>query len=324
MIVLDPVKLRSYWDSIASGFQRDPLVALLQILLVLLILGGLIALFLIAQRRERRRRALRETAAFEAGLAKLDLSVSDRRYLEAVSKDHPRPTSLLNNLSAFNKAAGRMVSEGLAAGPQVARIRVKLGLIRPASGATLHSTAELPEGTSVEIILGARGSFPGVVESVEPTHLAIRTREKIAKGQSLVIQVARSSGLFSISSTSLGYREGVLHAEHSENVKRVQKRRYFRKGTRMPAIIQPIHPREPAKRTLLIDIGGGGARLENPGMNLQVGRAVILTLPTDRSARGAGLSLKGSIRRVADTSLSVVFDPLKDAIRDRIMKMVLH
>ncbi len=337
MIILDPIKLREYWDSIAQDFQKSPLELIINIVLILALFAALITLLILFMRKEKRKRIERARKAFENGLTKRSLAAADQEDLMELVRFLPRGKesdmpALLNNPSTFNAAAHRMIEKGQISESRTAQLRVKLGLIRRGSSGTLHYTEELEEGTPVTLSAGIPSSkkfisFHGVVKSVATEALVVNIDTPFKKGQNVKLQIVRSTGLYSVDTRILKVSDGKVYLKHSLRIKRTQKRRYFRKITRLPAYVKPVDTEEPEEsfvKTRLLDLSGGGARLQNhPDLHLDVGRSLLLVLYTDKSSR---ITLKAQVIRISkdDSSVSIAFDPLKEAARDRIMRLVLR
>jgi hypothetical protein len=337
MIILDPIKLREYWDGIAQDFHKSPLELIINAVLIFALFAVVITLLILFMRKEKRKRTERARKTFEKGLTKRSLAAADQEDLRELvrflpgGKESDMP-ALLNNPSTFNAAAHRMIEKGRISESRAAQLRVKLGLIRNGFSGTLRHTEELEEGTPVTLSARVPSSekfvsFHGVVKSAETEALVVTIDVPFKKGQNAELQIARSTGLYSVDTRILKASDGEVYLEHSLRIKRIQKRRYFRKMTRLPAYVKPLDTEEPEAsyvKIRLLDLGGGGARFQNhPNLHLDVGRSILLVLYTDKSSR---ITIKAQVIRISKdgSSVSITFDPLKDAARDRIMRLVLR
>jgi c-di-GMP-binding flagellar brake protein YcgR len=108
---------------------------------------------------------------------------------------------------------------------------------------------------------------------------------------------------------------------HSERIRRIQKRRFFRKMTHLPAVLESRNGSGRRVQTRLVDLSAGGAKVQAAGQVFTVGQAVGLTLYPES---GQPISVEGKITRVANdsSSLSIAFDSISERVRERIVRMV--
>jgi len=182
VIVLDPYKVQKFWEDISRSFQRTPLELLLEIILIVVLAVALITILVAVLRRERKRRIEKARSAFERGLDRRRLSAADEDLLWEMASLLPKGresalASLLTDLSVFNAAARRLLQRGTASETQIARLRIRLGLVRPGSAGVLHYTQELEAGTPVMVRPASGASstdVPGVVEEVGARSFTVR------------------------------------------------------------------------------------------------------------------------------------------------------
>jgi hypothetical protein len=330
MIILDGDKLRDFWDGIALGFQKSPLEAVISVVIIAVLLAAPIALFLVRQRKARVRRVRRTREVFESLLARKNLSARDREVLQLMSRHTPRGEldlpQLITKSASFSVAAKRVVEAGIPGSTgisqaDIAALRIKLGLVQDGSRGILHSTAELRPGTPLQLSMPLGRKLVGKVIEVQPEALHVQISEAVKSGSEVELRVRRPTGLYSLKTVVTASRGNRLELRHSENIERVQKRRYFRKVLRLPVHLTTEDPSLGVFRTRLIDLSAGGARMRNPGIIVKRGDAVNLRIIRDDSEP---VSLKSRVTRVSpDKSLlSVSFESLKGSTRDQLMKLV--
>ena len=74
--------------------------------------------------------------------------------------------------------------------------------------------------------------------------------------------------------------------------------------------------------TTILDLSGGGARIENPGIPVAPGDRLILSLTAGKEH----LSVAARVVRTAngDRSLHLQFEGLSEAVRDRLIGLVFR
>jgi hypothetical protein len=255
-----------------------------------------------------------------------------------------------------------MKEDGRISDKRTAALRLRLGLASSEKRGRLRSTAELAEGLSVGIESEAVTGRIGVIEEVTPDFIAVRTSADLPKGCNVVLKVIRPSGLYAVKSVVADAKGDLVFLDHSEEVKRIQKRRFFRRKMRGAVILSTLVRKEadeaasaaagsrqpnrsagqpsgpPAARsdtekeaqyvpernwkTRLLDLSAGGARIHNPGVDLEPGQLVMLTM---QDAGKKLIRVKARVVRISaeDSSISVQFAALRDATRDKIAHIVL-
>jgi hypothetical protein len=328
MIILDGDKLRSYWDSIARGFQKSPLEAAISIVIIALLIALPVVIFLNRQKKQKKRKALRAREVFDIFAARHSLTERDREVLIEMCRHTAKGELDLANLvtkpASFNAAAKRLSEAGFSQSAgirdaDIAGLRIKLGLVQSGSRGILHSTAELRPGMQVALESG-RKQIAKVLE-VKPEGFQLQTAEKLTPGSSVELRVRRSTGLYSLNTTVVGRSGNGYILRHTENIKRVQKRRYFRKVSRLPVLFTTDDPSLGSFKTRLVDLSAGGARMRNPGVALKAGDAVHLSII---HGGAEPIKLNSRVTRLSpDRALmSVAFESLKDSTRDLLMRMV--
>ncbi len=328
MIILDGDKLRDFWDSVAQGFQKSPLEAVISIVIIALLIAVPVVLLLLRQRKQKKRRVRRAREVFELFAASHKLSERDREVLLEMCRHTAKGELELANLvtkpASFNAAVKRLMDAGFSGSigirdVDLAALRIKLGLVQSGSRGILHSTAELRPGMQVALESG-RKQIAQVLE-VKPEGFQLQTTEKLTPGSSVELRVRRASGLYSLKTSVIGKSGNGYMLRHTENIKRVQKRRYFRKVSRLPVLIATDDQSLGTFKTRLVDLSAGGARMRNPGVALGPGDAIHLSIIQEGAEP---IKLNSRVTRVSPDRalLSVSFESLKDSTRDLLMRMV--
>jgi hypothetical protein len=125
------------------------------------------------------------------------------------------------------------------------------------------------------------------------------------------------AGVFSFASAVQSREQDVLHLAHAQEVRRIQRRRYYRRRLERPVGVRRAGTEEPMDLASFVELGGNGASLTNPGGRFAVGDTVELVF----QAGGERFSLVGEVLRVSrgGERLHVRFAPMREATRDRII-----
>jgi hypothetical protein len=313
MWILDGEKLRQYWDDIARGFYKDPVELTINLILIGLIILVPIALTIIATRRARARSRAEATARFEAAVAARGLDAEEaaalQRLAEALSSSPQRWIEILRRSASFNAAAAR-IAGGLS-GELLGRLRWDLGY--RATAGPLHSTVEVPPGTTCHLMF--RGHrIAARVESVDETGVHLRVARPLPPGAQVTLQIGLPGGLFEARTAVRSVAGPRLTLSHSEIGGRIQNRRFFRRRVR--GTVEVLREDGSAEKAQLIDLSGGGARLQS-GRAWKPGETLTLRLP---AGDGSVLRIPSRVIRVGRDGFSVRFDEISNADRDELVR----
>jgi hypothetical protein len=321
MIVLDGEKLRAFWDELARGFQRDPLEITLWIILVLSIIIIPAVFYLIKRKITQRRVIKSENRRFEEIINRKNLAPLETDMVHQLKTYFKRVkvTDILTSPPAFNACAKQFLSINGANGAGLAKLRLKLGLSGSSVKSSLHSSAELFPNLKVKVHAGGVKSFRTIINSINEDSIEIKTNSIINTNRRVILEVERDTGCYLIHTTVSGIENGIIKLNHSEKIEHIQNRNYFRRRLRLPVIIKTGNKEY---TSYLIDLGGGGARVKNPGFSVNKGENLLLSLNFNKKDK---LILNSRIERVSkdQSSLSVHFNNIKEAQRDRIIKFIL-
>jgi c-di-GMP-binding flagellar brake protein YcgR len=130
------------------------------------------------------------------------------------------------------------------------------------------------------------------------------------------------AGIFSFSTRVTDFMDDVVHLEHSLDIRRHQRRKYYRREEYLPVFVKPSSAAAIARAAFLTDLGGGGASLQNPGRLLKQGDLLEVSF----SPSMGKLTLAARVRRVSDNGrmINVEFVSLSETERNRIMSFILN
>ena len=241
MIVLDEEKLNLILTEMAEGLARSPLEIALFFILVACIILAVIVLNRRQFRAVKEEKLRRSQRLFGQGVRERKLGFGDVSLLESMAAYLREPSEkhlLLENQSAFNTCARKLIEGGYARGAEIAALRLKLGFVTRSSEQVFLSSAQLYK--NMRVVVAVRGIVPGrgIIQEVKPHGLciALHSAEALDSGafsaQGTPVRVAfqAPSGRFVFIARVKRAEEGTLEVSHSEKIKRLQRRQFYRRN----------------------------------------------------------------------------------------------
>jgi len=330
MLYYDPQKVSDFLDGMARGFVTSPLQWALFAGVILLVAAGLFVAYRVQRAKARRLEARLALERYERLAGRLGLDEAERELLDRLGAGQAgRKLRLLASPAAFNRAAARLLEIGPIGEASLAELRLKLGFQARNPERVPSASSELPEGLPVLLVWAAAGGLRAAaggrrrlaaeVSAQEADALVLVPREGSEPppaGRPVTVVFQNRAGLFSFSTSVRTAAAGVLRLQQVERIERTQRRRFYRRRLRLPVSVQ-AREGEPALASQLLDLGGEGASLLNPGKELAVG-----DLPELRfRVGGQAFELTAEVLRVSRNGqvLHARFQGLRDADRDRLL-----
>ncbi len=322
----DPRKVSEFLDSIARGFINSPLQYALFGGMILLVVAGLLVAYGVQRRRLRRQEYRLTLERFERLAGRLGLGSAELEALDLLAGGQlARKLRLLSSPAAFNRAAARL-ADAQTLESSLAELRLKLGFQARNPERAPSASSELPEGLPVLVVWVAAAGGPGTrrrlaarVAAQEAEALVLDLPPSAAgpqPGSQVSVIFQNRAGVFSFRTRVRAAGGGVLRLDQVEKLERTQRRHYYRRRLRLPVRVQ-VREGEPARVSQLLDLGGEGASLMNPGGGLSTGDLADLSFRVgDESFR-----LTAEVLRVSRGGqvLHVRFHGLREADRDRLL-----
>jgi hypothetical protein len=312
-----------FFISLARGFRETRL----EILLFFLIIIALLVLFtlytVVQKRRARLELARHSREILEHLLWKLDLNAQEKDLLGGLARHLSRGESvhsLLVNVHVFDACARKMRQSESVDETQLGALRLKIDfrVLQPEEAPT--SSAELPEGSPVLLVAGPGTRLRGTLVAQGPGSLLVQLGKGIsppAMKTGLTMYFHNAAGIFSFHTRVTDQTEDGVRLAHSTQITRHQRRKFYRSKVRLPVFVTSSSVAAVPQESLLLDLGGGGASLQNPGGQLKKGSPIKLSFSSEigkftLSCRVLRVSRNGRI-------INVKFESLQDAERNRIM-----
>ena len=322
---------------------RDYRSSPLEIDLILFLLALFITGIILVYRRQKKQREQRRKKWVEAqfrGLADhFNIREEDRGLIEGMAKYIPdgelRKHELLRSEHVFDAAAREAVSRGEADEEKTAALRVQLRFPPAGEREEVHSSSELPRGKVLSLVDEGRRKYGAVVSGITPEALLLsiedgrESRESMEspgtppEGCRLQVSFQQKSGIYTFSTRVISSETGTVSCEHSDAVRKEQRRRFYREE-----LFEEISFKKAGDerwlRTLLCDLGGEGAKVENPEYPETCrgeGEEVALVIEMEKTG---AVELPGVITAVSEGGkiYHVRFTGIPESIRDTIFAYI--
>ncbi len=324
MIILDQEKLSAFFETVSRGFERSPLEIILVIVSVLAFIALLIIAYRIQRRRIRRQQRTITDRRYRELVEKRSLIPSEENLIKKMArflKDPEKKYLILISQPTFNFCAAKLRKKESVSASSIAELRNRLGFRLQGPEQVPASSGELPDGQGL-LIVGIKGNLraQGRVGKQEPRSLVVELvagSPAFRERETVRVYFQNRSGLFSFDSSVQSVQNRTLLLEHGEEIKRIQRRKYYRKR-----ISQPVAVRRPASEdqhavSTFYDLGGNGASLKNPQKRFSSGDDLELTF----LAAGERFTLVAEVLRTSKNGnvLHVRFAPMRESTRDHII-----
>jgi hypothetical protein len=328
----DPHKVSEFLDSIARGFVATPLKYALFAAMILVIAAILLVAYFLERRKALRLETGLVRRRYEQLVGKLGLSEAELQVVELLAGGRgglEARIRILTSASAFDHAAALREQRGDLGDPEeaLADLRLKLGFQARNPERIPAASSELPEGLAVLLTWSAPDGpqrLPARIRALEPAALVLAARVDARlppAGAPAAIQFQNRAGLFSFATRVLSAGAGLLRAAHSEQLRRTQRRKYYRRRLRLPVTVRSMNGQAPLASQLL-DLGGEGASLQNPRQRYSAGDLIQLDFRVGEES----FELPAEILRVSREGqvLHVRFSALRDPVRDRLLGVLFQ
>jgi hypothetical protein len=118
----------------------------------------------------------------------------------------------------------------------IAALRLKLGFKRENPEQAPHSSAQLPEDLPVIMLQKGKKQCTGILLKSEPHSIVIELESGgISSSSRSPVQVyfQNSAGMYSFTTYVKSCKNGLIKADHSENIKRLQRRNFYRRKVKL-------------------------------------------------------------------------------------------
>jgi hypothetical protein len=326
MVSDSQVSIALFLKDLAQGFVHTRPEIILFFLILVASVAAIGIFFLLQNRRARVELARRSREIVERLIHKLELNEQETallgrlvRYLEPGDT----PQALLVSAHLFDACVRRMGRAELVSEPTLNALRLKIGFRITQDGEAPSSTAEIPPGSPLLIALNGGARTRGSLLAQGAGAMLVKLEPgapALARGMGVTMYFHNSAGIFSFPSRVTDLNEDAVFLAQSSQITHQQRRKYFRKKEFLPVFIAPLSTETEPRESMLLDLSGGGASLQNPQGLLKKGDQIELSL----FPWAERLTLAARVVRVSKNGrvANVRFESLTEAERNRIMGFI--
>jgi hypothetical protein len=282
-----------------------------------------LVLFVVALSRGRALRVRRGEEVYRYLIRRLGLSRTERQMTDRISSYH-RPQEkrymiLIEELD-FEDCVERAEERGVLEEITLSALRLKLDFGAGKPQEILGSSAELSRGTPLIIVQKGRSSIKGKVGVQEEGALVVSLDpgvEPPTLGVPISVYFHTTEGVFVFATYARQLVKENIYLDHSEVIRPTQRRKHYRKAIKLPVEVMLKGKLEEPIRSAIVDLSGGGASLENPGMVVAPGDDLALSF----SPGGERFTVPARVVRLSGDSkvMHVQFQRLSESARDRLI-----
>ncbi|GAB6088985.1 PilZ domain-containing protein [Spirochaeta dissipatitropha] len=310
-----------------DGFTRSPLEIALSLGFLLLLLVFFVSVSYLRRRQEQAQIKKRSQKVYQTLLKRHSITADEEVLLSELAaflRSNERSYMLMENQAIFNACAEKALHTDRLTKAQISALRDKLGFNKRRSGMILESSKQIPVTSPVILLKKPHSPVEGKV--LEPTERAFRvqsgTKDMPFPAKSEVeIVYHDATGVYAFSAYLINFSSGVFSLTHSEQLRRVQRREYFRKKISIPCYMHRSGERDQVFPSRFIDLGGGGASVVNPKKAFSAGDDISLSFRSDTETM---LHIIGRVVRTSkhNTVLHIDFDNMGESRRDRLYRLL--
>ena len=322
-------EIYQFYKTISESFHPTPLEIMFIVIGIGAFTGTLIGVYRHQKKKSLENRLRYTRTAFQKAVQKAGLDPEERETLYRIAEESSAAETkrhiILQRAAAFDEAAGKLIETEEISPDEAAVIREKLAACCFAESHGVATTKDLPAGLHLYMMENGGAGFHGEIRLKTPDTLQVepRNRELLFNEETeLTLYFKRSTDTFFFRAPVLSSEPGLIVLSHPRKIRKVQRRRYYRKEVRKQAVIQRNDGKH-RRATVLTDLGGGGATAKNRDGLYKKGDSVFLTF----SVPGYGeMKISGRIVRTSQEGekLHIQFDPLKEQMRDKIITHTLQ
>jgi PilZ domain len=315
------VKIGQFLTSLAQGFVQTRIEILLLISFLIALLVVFSVYLAVQKHGADRQAALHSQEMLHHLVAKLTLDGNERELLGVLATHLDKGVPeyvLLVSRHVFDACAQKSLQAADATDVQINALRLKIGFRLTKPGEVPSSSAELPEGSIVLLQWLPQKRARARVVAQGPGAMTVQLEAgtiSLAPGTSVRLSFYNSAGIFSMATRVTEHAGNTVSLEQSSSMVRLQRRKYYRRREELPVLVKSIS--STAAESILLDLGGGGASLQNPRRMMSEGDRIELSF----SPRIGNLTIPARVIRMSKDRkvIHVEFESPSEKQRDRIM-----
>jgi len=273
LLMVSSPAYRDFLEQISRSFRSSPFEILMFIILVGLFLLFLIAGSIVRTRMTFKRNEERSEEITERVCRKLGMSEGERKMITSLSKTisggKRKKYLIVTDPLVFNTAAHRYLKKDKSGNAFITSLRIRLGFTSFDEGKSIHSSADLKVSCPVYIVCRIPRTYTGHVTKQGVFGLGIWIENEKDNGPRagdiLRVYFSKENGIYYFDTKVLENMQNTIILKHTEDVKKIQRRKYYRARMQKKIGIKKAGTNGEFIPALLIDLGGDGAMVGNPG-----------------------------------------------------------
>jgi c-di-GMP-binding flagellar brake protein YcgR len=308
---------------IQSPEQRILFIAILSAFILLIVL-----VYFLQERKSRARHRRNAAEVFEHLTRQLGLSRSERALVNRLAgccKPPDKKYLVLLSSHTFDACAAKLRDREEVPEMTLAALRLKLDFSARRPEDIPASSSELPRRMRVILTQKRKPTMKAQVSRQDPEALVVAMDEASTLPERAIpvtVYFQNQSGLFAFLTHVRKISGRDVYLDHSETIKRSQRRKYYRRPVQLSATVTFEKNIGQQLATSILDLSGGGASIDSPGIPVAPGDRLILSLTAGKEH----LSIAATVVRKThgDRRLHLQFEGLSEAVRDRLIGMVFR
>jgi len=309
-----------------QGFVQTRIETLLAFLFVIVLIFVFFLAIASQKRKALRVIAVHSRQMFEHLIIALHLDAPEAALLGRLSRSIDKGESLHSLLVShhvFDACARKMRQQEHSSDTHLDALRLKIGFRMTEPEEVPGSSSELAEGSPVLLVAGSKSRFGGRIVSQGPNAMLVDLdagSPPLAKDSKLTLYFHNAAGIFSFPTRVTEIMQDAIRLEHSSQITRHQRRKYYRRSEFLPVYLKPLAVGAMPMKTSLIDLGGGGASFQNPKGLFKEGELLEMSFSLEKTALTV-LARVLRLSRIGNT-IRVKFESLSEKERDLIMSFL--
>jgi len=314
--------------SISRGFIQSPEQRILFIAILLAFILLIVLVYFLQERKSRARQKRNAAEVFEHLMRQLGLSRSERALVNRLAgccKPPDKKYLVLLSSHTFDACAVKLREREEVPEMTLAALRLKLDFSARRPEDIPASSSELPRRMRVILTQKRKPTMRARVSRQDPEALVVAMDEGSTLPERAIpvtVYFQNQSGLFAFLTHVRKISGRDAYLDHSETIKRSQRRKYYRRPVQLSATA--TFENNPAEQltTTILNLSGGGASIENPGIPVAPGDRLILSLTAGKEH--FSLAARVARKTHGDRLLHLQFEGLSEAERDRLIGLVFR
>jgi hypothetical protein len=326
------VTYKEFLESVSKGLAGNSFQIILAVSSLLFFILLIIIISKIFKYKEKKELKIVLDKKYNKLLAQFSIDLKEKEIIERLSKFLRTPEKkylLLLNPNIFHSTLNKlrelilMDKKAHLDSKTLYSLEHKLGFNKISRFSELNTTYDLPDGISVYVIFNKDLKLSGRIINTEEA-IKVNLENRITenhKGRKALIYTHMYSGIYVFYTKVKKMSNFQLLLEHTFKLKALQRRSFFRKNVNLPVLIEKTGDVVQPVSTMIYDISGGGASIDNRNIGLNPHDDIKLSFPNNKILT---LRLNAEVIRTSRNGKTahIKFNHLKYSTQDRIIRLI--